>query len=342
MAEKKSFGQRAARAGLLVLGIGAVGLSASYNILFWAGEAHSPAELYGYIAFNLLSDGIKPFLAWYLVRLWHARRFGLWAATAVMLACAVFLSLYSAYGYRARGLAKQQEIAAQAARHRREITQRYHAVKAYGKIVAARPESLQKQLDTASQQVPRRIWKRTASCTDATRRSSINACADVQRLRTALITARKNALALEKYQAARLAFLKLPPEPVVIFSARQQQIAFWIISILLELASSLLITIALADLKAAPAPVKRPPAGASKPKELHWIDAMKAAAADPSIEGIGFDENGLMRAPLARLADVLEVKSPSTASERLQKLENKGLLRRHGKGRALRYELEPA
>ena len=139
------------------------------------------------------------------------------------------------------------------------------------------------------------------------------------------------------FDAARADYLKLPALQKAEFSATTELAILIAIALLLELASSSVITIAIADLTV-PARLVKGKAGA-KSKEVDWIKAMKDAAKDPAQTGIHFDKDNLLKAPYGKLTDVFDVKSVSTAGQRIKSLIEAGKLEAVGSGRNVKYRV---
>ena len=320
-------------------GVLAMGLSIKMNVLYW----ESVQGMSGVVG-SLATDLVKPLLLTLVVGDFAARQWGRSLFWSVLLAFCVSLSLFAAYNLRVADIRDKQALRAAELEKRENIRREYEEMR-QGTVVSGGltdPATARRDLAAAEKRVPARIWKRTSACTDATRPSSRNACKQVAALRSALPVIEQKWRIYQQYLRARAAFQALPPlvKPTVSDAARERAEMVFIVAI--EILSALGLMLASYQPKNRPPKPRNTVVSGGLPDELHWIEAMKKAAADPDIEGIGFDEKGLMRAPLSRLAGVLEVKSASTAAERLRKLEDTGLLRRHGKGRAVRYELEPA
>ncbi|RUM40160.1 MAG: hypothetical protein DSY80_10680 [Desulfocapsa sp.] len=109
----------------------------------------------------------------------------------------------------------------------------------------------------------RRVWQRTASCTDVSKASSKRACASVIKLRADIDNARIAENAKRDFEKAKSALLKMPeapkPDSLVVLIANSfdidadqvANILAWIFAIGLELASAIGLAAALPERKKA-------------------------------------------------------------------------------------------
>lgn len=175
-------------------------ISASMNFRFGLTLGTTVVDNYLYAFASLAADGFKALLPFVIIGLWYGKqRLIALGAVGVWVLCVVW-SLASAIGFASSTRDDTTALRAATSDERRILRERAGRLEQRIKLLPPHRPAAVVDAEIKNAALPRRIWVRTAECTDVTRDDSLRFCQPVLELRRELAVA-KQAADLEKQLA---------------------------------------------------------------------------------------------------------------------------------------------